>query len=466
MPPLPAGVTNDPLYGTPNNCNPKPDDDIFHTKPHWSLSVYDQRQSAWLALKSSIKSVETIYNSAVTPITAFNDAEKDPTLAQLYEFQQDGTSGKNMHQVANEQKVPRTSPSAQTVGGQFQNVAGASVGTDANTKGLDDNIKRASQSKEVEQAITNLRAKDAALASSLSAMDEAQLAASAAGHRAAASQFKVQQAEAEEKKEGAEDAKKSLTEKAETVKKYVEGALKLVGFIAGAVAAPEAVAAGGLIVLGDQVGAYKPTDPSPGGSKVPGAIAKGAESSIASTVAEKLIGYVFESDIDAQENNIKSATAAYRTAHNGEAKEDWLAASDELASKLAGIKKTANDMKSKLMDRKGAYQKLADAAATAGGGSQADQDRMRALIMAIPVAKAVIAQSSNVLNVVNNNPEYNEASAIGFHMAMGAQGSTAMDLMSYYGQILGYRDEFKQHFDFWTRRVTSLEGVIGKFEGK
>jgi hypothetical protein len=122
-------------------------------------------------------------------------------------------------------------------------------------------------------------------------------------------------------------------------------------------------------------------------------------------------------------------------------------------------------MKAALMERKTAYQALATAAATAGGGSQEQQDRIKALIMAIPVAKAVVAQTSNVLNAVNNEPVAGTGSQIGAHMSVAAKQATVLDMATYYGHILGYRSEFQDHYNFWSARVTSLEGVIGKLGG-
>jgi hypothetical protein len=468
--PLPQGVTSDPTAGGSQSCDYKPQpDSVFHPKPHYPLSVFDSRRAAWDALTASAQGIETIYNAAIPSIAAFNNASKDPALKDLYEFQQDGKDGKNMHQVANEQVVPKSSSSGKTVADDFKKVGGVSVGTQANTAGLENNLKAAAKSEKVEAAITALHGKEAALAATVDGMTQANSEASAAAHRLTASNFVMAEVKADDDKAEAQDKKDEITAKIAAIKGYVDGAVKVVSFVAGALAAPEAAAVGGLIQLGDQVGAYKPTDASPPtpGQAAAGTVKKGADGAASgiSMVAEKVLNYIYASDLNAQNANIAKATAAYRTARAGAAKESWLADCDELTGKLAGVHKSANLMKAALMERKTAYQALATAAATAGGGSQEQQDRIKALIMAIPVAKAVVAQTSNVLNAVNNEPVAGTGSQIGAHMSVAAKQATVLDMATYYGHILGYRSEFQDHYNFWSARVTSLEGVIGKLGG-
>lgn len=470
-PPLPKGVSSDPSYGGGGpGCDHKPEiESFFNPKPKYDSTIFDRRRYAWAGLTASAGSIETIYNTAVPSIAAFSTASKDKNLKEMYEFQLDGKDGKNLHQVANEQVVPRTSPSGKTVGDTFQKVAGVSVGRDANTKGLEGNIDRAKKSKEVEAAFTELHGKEAGLSATVAGMGKATKLASEASHRLLASGFKMAEVKAEGDKADAEAKKAAITGKIATIKGYVDGAVKVVGFVAGAIAAPGAAVAGGVIQLGEAAGTYTPNAaPAPTKAQAAGgAVKAGADTAASgiSMVAEKVLNYIYAADLNAASTAIEKATQAYRDARGQEATESWLADCDHLGAMLLGIVQAAGTMKMALMERKGAYQKLADAAAKAGGGTPDQQDRMKAMIMAIPVAKAVVAQASNVLNAVNNEPPDDEASRIGAHMSVAAGQSTVLEMGSRYGMLLGYRSEYKDRLEFWNARVQSLESVLGKMGG-
>jgi hypothetical protein len=407
-----------------------------------------ERSRVWNVLKGDIAKTVESFNRTAPLISKYNDASKDPALADVYGIPAKGP-GDLGSKVEGKVVGGKDDKSGTTVGGVF------GTGTTVDTKDLDSKIDKAAKgdvNSPLAKALNNFKAVDQEFNKAASAVIGATAAAKSAGHEAEAAHLLIEEQKATEEKEKAEKELAEAKEKVEKVKKYVGYAIKGVAFVAGLVLAPEvAIPAAAAGAAG---GAGKEEEKK-------GGLPEGAAEK-ATMAAEKAIDFWYAGDMAKAAANVASASAALKAAHSAYLKENEMAKVDALAGKLADVNTAMLELKAQINARRLAYREVATAAAAAIGGTPQQQQKIQAMINAIPACEAVVTSTSNIVDSIADVP-YSQPSGVAFGMAFNSSNAAAGAALSFtdnLGYLRGYKATFRARNAFWNARLSSARQIM------
>ena len=421
QPRMPALPQKAPDFNAPGVCpsgchtpNKAPPPDIAKMELEW------ERDKSWKAWSADVGALTTTWNEAAAHVRAFKDTASDPSLAAIDGFAIGPKSG-NLDEAANAQGVGGQGPKqtgATAISSLFP-ANGTSVINDEQTKQGFANVSGKLEDEKGAVAKAENHIKEALLG--VQAMLHG-VTAKASAREAARERVELRK---DEKQEA--DQKEHL----EQLKADKEKDMKLVKDLV----------------------------------KVADLMSKAVEKGVGEA-ATGAVELALEKVIDAQyEDRIKAATAALALTaiaisdrKDVIAQKDFNAAHGELLKAVAEYDKAKASLKTALDDRKEAFRKLAVKAGRLSGADQGTQDRMRAMIQAIPVVKRVVARISNVRSSLAP-PAYTAVSGVGYKMAKHANDKSAPQFVLYLSKIKGGQSEFDGRLAHWQARLQSLEAV-------
>ena len=414
-----------------------------------------QRALSWDDWEQRFGELAATWNGMRQGVQQFHDAtkgipdhpgthdvdEETPSLTEAHDLQPQRAG--SLSDVVEAQVVPRSNDSGITVGKLF------GEGNSASTAGLGRNIARARGDATVEEQLVQVRSADLALKAAVLALAARNDEAAAAGDAALAAQAAIDEEAAEDDKAEAEADKTAIEGKVETVKSLVGGALDVLGTgatLLSKVAAQERT--GG-----------KPSD----GRGSAEAFAGVAANDLVSTAAEGVVSLFFRGDLARVRARIDAATARAEQAQDTKHEKLLSSALKAHSGALKQVQAQAVTVQQKLSDRRAAYLRLAQGSAGAGGGSEADRDRLSALIAAIPLVEAAIGAARTVSARISE-PAYTRQAGRGFGMALYHGDPRAWIFLRHLAMLRGYGREFTGEAERWTQRRASLAAVIAQLE--
>jgi len=292
------------------------------------------------------------------------------------------------------------------------------------------------------------------------AVATANLKAKAAADALQAAQFLIGEDKASQEKGRAEKELTEAKEKAETLKKYVGWAIKGAVFVAGLALAPEAVIPAAVAGAAGDL-SEKSSEPE-GGKEKKGGLPEGLGEKGA-WVAEKAIDLWYSGDLAALGAKIAKASAEMQAAHSGYLNKNEMEKADTLAAALSFVTEKMEALKTKIIARRKAYIDLSIAAAGSAHGTPQQNQKLQAIISAIPACEAVVAASSNIVDLIQL-PPYTKDSGIAMGMAANS-GITktvwgAAEFTDGLGVLRGYKLDFQSKTRLWNQRLKNANEVM------
>jgi hypothetical protein len=426
IPRSPQPAIPDLSTATPPGHQPAPSFFDFN-----GMLIQEERKRAWAAWGVVVADVNDTWIDVSSHVKLFNDTKADPALKDI-EGIAGGSNDENLHQLANEQKVGGQGPKqagATSIGDLFQNQTllngklKVSVGTDVE---LDANTQKglAQAAGKVDTQKAAVKLAEDKIGEALPTVQQAVKLVSekVASRNAARDGIKLE--EAKEKGDQNQEALTRLQEQKAADTKAAQDLGKVLELFSKAA------------------------------EQGPGAAAIG----LAEFTVEQLIDASYEERIKAAKAQLEQSKREISKIAKDQARDNFIAAHEAFIGSLIGLETARAGLKTALDARKEAYRQLAESAGRASGGDRATQNRIRAVLEAIPVVERIVDRIQEIQKSFFI-PAYSRDSGVGFDMAMNAYLNETGKFAQAISMLKGGKAEFDDRLKHWTARLASLRKV-------
>lgn len=439
----PPRPRREPDWSRPPDCNPghhrRPEPLIFDdpSSPFGMLA----RQDSWQAIRQVLSVTETGYNNLVPLNNNYYNAQRDVTLQSpemgLSPFA--ANSGGDLSSLVGEQVVPRAGGQGRTIDSLFKPEEGGSQGTELNWGNRDDRaVDRATRSPRVEQAVLAAQAADASVNTAVDHVrtQAAEVETAANGVSLAESQLRL--AEAENERERSQSELDRLTAEREAIKKNVKD---LLGIVKGLTSL--------LTATSDAARVGPATD-------------------LIGIIADRVVDATYAERIGAARSRLQTAVENVQGSRLVVAGNQLAVAYSNLSAKLLALQEARNAVARPLIERRAAYNALAQIAAQESGGSPESRARISSAIAAIPLIEVVISRLDAMRSVLHSavTMPYSRESGIGYGMAEYHGHADALSNFMYaLGVIHGLNSQFTGMQQFWQQRLGATRAIVTRLSG-
>lgn len=395
-----------------------------------------ERQDDWNAIRVVMATVEGTWNAAVPLVNQYKDAESDPSLhgghkAETLAAQgvQEPHKGDTFETLAERQQVPATGPAAQ------RESVGAVLKTPSGGVAEQRQLEAASTNPAIHEKAQTAQRAEAQLAHMVAGVQRAMVEYNAAMKDVAVALDLVDQVDAEDKRDIAQDKLNEIIEEKNETKEVIKGFIE---FTEGA------------IKLG---GGFEAVDKVEGGS------------GIAGVLADVIVGAAFAARINEAKARAAEAVEKVRSLIKKGATDKLEAAWAHLKVAEAKREEATRGVSPALIDRKTAYDSLA-AGEQASGGGGAVQSHAAGAVGAIPIIEAVIGRASAIVAAVESGKvSYSQQAGVGYTMALAAYPEVVVSFVDSYYQLHGLRADFLSRREKWEKHLQQVMPVKDKLLG-
>jgi hypothetical protein len=404
-----------------------------------------QRSIAWSSYSQMVVELVTAWNLASGPISLFNNAAEDTSLKGL---------------GSEQWKVPKGSTATlpELAGGQpaagktnVEEIFRPKSGEPGSDKGVDAGIERARDAAQQAPVGKRNELKDALaeLENEVHGMNAKSAARGGVAERALAklnsfrsASARVRLSDEEVKKEGSEQIKSSLEDQLRLLSSQIQTIGTVFEFI---------VAAGAQKATGGGAGVAE--------NAIHDLMQKGIEAA-----AEKVADAQYGPQIERQRVLIEQACQRIRGLKAEIVTADLDAAEHELNEAATDVKRVHEEYLGQRALVKRAYSTVAQLAGQATGADPEVQERVQAMIAAIPIVELVVERVGNALKVIHV-PDASPDALRGLGMADRGGDPSVGTFLQHGGWLAAYRADMTQAQVLWAGRLDHLKGMLNQIAG-